>query len=498
MHPNSLYLVLPVPFRLHGGVLHVESQAANGLDRWADHFDHVTVAAPVLPESQLPHLSGVVWTALTALEHTTRITPQPLPWAYTPTAFARTYRATRQLIAATIPTAQHLQFAIGGLWGDWAAVAALEAARQHRKYAIHTDRVEHELMRKTASGASPLRRAKIALEAPLMRRYHHHVIHHATLGLWHGDDCFRAYAPHCPGQNQLIHDIHTKPADLIAPAELAGKLASLATAQPLQLLYIGRLDPMKAPLEWLRALASARTAGVNFQATWYGEGPLRPQAEAEAARLGLTDVVRFPGFVADRAELLAHLRAAHALVFTHITPESPRNLLESLVSGTPILGYETPYPQDLLARHGGGALVPLHDTEALGGLIARAAHDRTYLAHLTATRSPKRHPLHRCRRLRGTQRPHPALRLSKPKQLGCLARASSPFATCPCSCFSMQMSPFAPRPFPIPTAPRSVPTWETNSRHRRPAEKSLGPPPQLAVSKELARRATQKCTFRPG
>ena len=379
---NSMFLVLPVPFRVAEGKIFVECQAANGLDRWADHFRRVTVAAPAVPETEVRNLKGFCWRDLDSLEHRDRIVCQPLPWAYTPGPFARSYGATRRQLGDSIAQSQFLQFAIGGLVGDWAAVAALEAIRQNRRYAIHTDRVEHEVIRKTASSASGLRRMKIAVEVPLMKRYHRHIIQHCALGLWHGDDCFRAYSPWC-SENHLIHDVHTKPSDLIDDATLARKLLDIRTTEVLQLCYAGRLDPMKAPLEWLRALATARDLGVKFEATWFGAGAMLEQARAEATRLQLDEIVHIPGFSVRHAEMLERLQAAHALVFTHITPESPRNLIEALVCGTPILGYNNAYAIDLLATHGGGALVPIHDTNALGKVIAQLAKDREKLAAMT-------------------------------------------------------------------------------------------------------------------
>jgi glycosyltransferase involved in cell wall biosynthesis len=379
----SMYLVLPVPFRIADGKTLVEAQAANGLDRWADHFAKVVVAAPVIPESEVRNLAGFVWRDIATLEHRARIECQPLPWAYTPGPFFKHLGATRGLIGQTIARCEHLQFAIGGLIGDWAAVAALEATKQKRRYALHTDRVEHELIRKTASSASLKQRLKIAVEAPLMKRYHRRIIRRCALGLWHGDDCFRAYSPWCT-ENHLIHDIHTKQADLIDAATLAAKLENIRTAETLNIVYAGRLDPMKAPLEWLRAIATANDDyGVNLSATWYGEGALRDQALAAATRLDIDDVVSFPGFVASRPELLHRLREAHMLVFTHITAESPRILLEALVSGTPIVGYDNPYAVNLLEAKGGGVLVPIHDTQTLGAVIAALAGDRRRLASMT-------------------------------------------------------------------------------------------------------------------
>ncbi|MDE1163412.1 MAG: glycosyltransferase [Acidobacteriaceae bacterium] len=380
---SSMYLVLPVPFRLHEGELWVESQAGNGLDRWAESFSPLRIAAPVIPESLIPSLAGFTWRKVSELQHADRLLCDPLPWAYSPKEFAKTYKTTRATLAEGVRQSRHLQFAIGGTVGDWAAIAALEAIAQKRTYSIHTDRVEHDLIRKTAIGASLARRLRVAVEAPLMERYHRHVIQHATLGLWHGDDCFRAYAPWLrKGANHLIHDVHTKPADLITTQQLTAKVADARTRSGLRVVYAGRLDAMKAPLEWLASVAEASNRGAELDAIWLGEGPLHDEAFAERKRLGLEDIVQYPGFVADRAVLLDHLRSADVLLFTHITPESPRILLETLVTGTPMLGYRNAFAEDLLQGHGGGELVPMHDTAALGTLLADLSRNREQLVTL--------------------------------------------------------------------------------------------------------------------
>lgn len=379
---DSMYLALHVPFRVTDGQVFVEAQAGNGLDRWAEHFSVVTLAAPLIPESRAKALEGVVWRPVDSLEHCKRIFCQPLPYAYTPAPFLRHFHSTRRLIASSIAQSRHLQFGLGGLIGDWPAVAAMEAIRQKRRYSIHTDRVEHELMKKLSVGLSGLRRVKALVEAPIMERYHRHIIRHCSLGLWHGNDCYRAYSPWCR-ENHLIHDVHTKQSDLIGDSALAAKIQHAQQSDVLDLCYAGRLDPMKAPLEWLQAIAAARDMGVRLRATWYGDGPLLNAAKAEASRLKLDEVVRYAGFVADRTTLLNHVRSAHAMVFTHVTPESPRNLIESLVSGTPILGYDSAYARDLLAVGGGGVLAPIHNVRQLGSIIAESFRNRNRLAELT-------------------------------------------------------------------------------------------------------------------
>jgi glycosyltransferase involved in cell wall biosynthesis len=48
-------------------------------------------------------------------------------------------------------------------------------------------------------------------------------------------------------------------------------------------------------------------------------------------------------------------------------------LIEALMAGTPIVGYDLPCPRDLPSDHADPLLVPLGDTVALADVIARLA-----------------------------------------------------------------------------------------------------------------------------
>jgi hypothetical protein len=207
----------------------IEAQATNGIDRWADNFEQVTVAAPVMPEELARTSNGIVWKDESALMARERVKLVRLPWAYELTDFLRHYGAVKLLLRRHIRECSHLQFAIGALVGDWAAVAALEAAAQNRKFAIHADRVEHELLLRVTRGASWPRRLKADVFAALMRRYHRRVIRKCSVGLWHGSDCFHAYSSWCP-ENFTIHDIHTKRSDYISEPALLKKVTGLETS----------------------------------------------------------------------------------------------------------------------------------------------------------------------------------------------------------------------------------------------------------------------------
>jgi glycosyltransferase involved in cell wall biosynthesis len=378
---DGLVLVLPVPFKKQpDGRLFWEAQATNGVDQWADNFSHVTVIAPTLSEGLPRNDSTIVWLDPAILRNRDKITFVPLPTAYTATAFARSLVPSRRILLDHIERNRYLSFCIGGLIGDWAAFGARLAQSRNLPYSIHTDRVEHEVLFKLSRQQSLLRRMKAELVGRLMRVYHRDIIRGCALGLWHGNDCFVAYSK-WGRENHLIHDIHLKPSDAIPSSDLEFKRNSAASG-PMRIAYAGRLDPMKAPLDWLRALRVAADLGAEFEAIWLGDGPLTDSFHLLMDKLGLRKQVRAPGFVANRSILLHELRLAHVFVFTHVTPESPRCLLEALVCGTPIVGYNSAYAEELTEAFGGGVFVQIGDWQALGEKVAALSGNRSELVKL--------------------------------------------------------------------------------------------------------------------
>ena len=380
---KGMLLVLPVPLRVKGNQLFLESQACNGLEQWADNFESVIVAAPILPEAEALAKEGttMTWRDTATLAKPHRFEFVPLPWAYSPSKFLSNYRSVRASLGELISRCRYLQFAIGGLFGDWAAVAALEAHQQGRPYSIHTDRVEHEVMRQARQGAKLKTRLKSRVMAPLIANYHKQIIKNCSLGLWHGQDCYSAYSPFCKNSH-LIHDIHTKPSDCISNLELFQKAQRAKSDETIRICYAGRIDPMKAPLDWVKAVGRARDLGVKLHATWMGDGSLREEMKALISEMGLNSLIELTGFESDRKKLFKKISESHIMLFTHVTPESPRCLIESLVRGTPIIGYHSEYADDLVNNLGGGMFVPVENWEQLGNLIAKLSNNPQHLSTL--------------------------------------------------------------------------------------------------------------------
>ncbi|KQX17778.1 MULTISPECIES: glycosyltransferase [unclassified Sphingomonas] len=370
---TTLLLVIPAPLHESDGRLWLDAQACNGLRLWLDHFDRVILCAPLAGHGPVPADMVEIFASLPA----DRLEVHPLPVAFTPLRFVRNFRAVRRRLLAQIARATHCQFAIGGSWGDWGALATILATRRRRKVAVWTDRVESEVMRFQARGYRGVRRLYRRFNAWLAERLERFVIGHAAIGLFHGMDSYRAYARFSRGPH-LVHNIHLGAEHRIVPAALEAKVAR--RGQPMRIVYAGRVHPDKGPEDWIEALARLGD-GAAVRATWYGDGPLLDAARRIVSERGLGDRIAFPGRVSDRTALLAALAEADIFLFCHKTPESARCLIEALLSGTPIVGYASPYAEDLIATHGGGLLTG-HDPAALAATVSALAGDRDRLADL--------------------------------------------------------------------------------------------------------------------
>ncbi|MEE7457055.1 hypothetical protein MPAR168_19070 [Methylorubrum populi] len=378
--PGSVLLVTHVPLRRIGGRLCLDEQTCAGLERWGENFTRITFTGIDAGEGASADIqASAVWRPVADLACANRLTVIALPEAYRLLPFAQHYSSTRRRLAEAIRASRYLCYTLGSLAGDWGGVAALESIRQGRPYAVWFDRVEHAVIRRTSAGAPFRRRLKNALSLPLMVRYHHRLIARSALGLFQGRDTFGAYAPRAR-HPFCVYDTHTTRADLIPEEAVAEKAKTLLGGAPLNLVYVGRASAMKGPLDWLETLRLARGAGLRFTATWWGDGPMLGAMRARAEDLGLADCVALPGFEGDRERLLAAMRGAHLLLFCHLTPESPRCLIEALVCGTPLLGYASPYSEDLVARDGGGRLSAMDDPAALAAHLVALDGDRAGLA----------------------------------------------------------------------------------------------------------------------
>jgi glycosyltransferase involved in cell wall biosynthesis len=380
--PDSLLLDLTVPFRSINGRLLMESQALNGLERWLDNFALVTATAPVVPEAMVE--STMTWGDPSDHLSRGRLRLVPLPWAFTPGQHFLHHRQVGALFETEVAQHRYLALASLGWWGSWGQLAVESARRQRRPYSIGLDWVLHEMVQ--ARGRSPVRNAYSMVRRHVVERRVAKALRGAHLGLFHGRSVYDAYAHLCR-QPELIHDVHLKAGDVIGEQALRERISRRSTdSSTLRVGYVGRVHDMKGPFDWLDSLGAfvaREPTGLQLEAVWLGDGPLLQEARARTHKAGLTARVAFAGFEGDRSRVLNFLRGLDVFVFCHLSPESPRCLIEALMSGVPLVGYESAYARDLTQQDGGGLFVRLGDKEALAHALLGLAADPSRLDGLS-------------------------------------------------------------------------------------------------------------------
>jgi glycosyltransferase involved in cell wall biosynthesis len=160
---------------------------------------------------------------------------------------------------------------------------------------------------------------------------------------------------------------------LEATPTIAARAEALRAADaPPHLLFVGRLVPYKGVDVLLRAMTQ-----VTATAWIIGDGPLRQWLEAEAARLGVGDRLRFLGPLPD-AEVVAHLHACDVFVLPSVTHAETFGMvqLEAMACGRPVVSTRVRSGVPWVNRDGEtGLVVEPGDAEALAGALNRLLHD---------------------------------------------------------------------------------------------------------------------------
>ncbi|HMD36479.1 MAG TPA: glycosyltransferase, partial [Vicinamibacterales bacterium] len=114
--------------------------------------------------------------------------------------------------------------------------------------------------------------------------------------------------------------------------------------------------------------AAAQVIAVRPQARFFlvGEGPLLPELQAQAARLGLGDRFVFAGFRRDVARTLS---AFDLSVFPSLWEGTPITAFEALAMGKPIVSTDADGLLDILTHDRDALIVPRRNASALASTV---------------------------------------------------------------------------------------------------------------------------------
>jgi glycosyltransferase involved in cell wall biosynthesis len=148
-----------------------------------------------------------------------------------------------------------------------------------------------------------------------------------------------------------------------------------------RILMVGRLAPPKRPDLALRAFAKSRARIPEAELHVVGDGPLRAEAEALAADLGVAEAVRFLGNRDDVPELL--VRAECALLASDYEG-CPLAVVEAMAASVPVAATASGGTAELVRAGATGALAAKGDAEGLADALVQVLADPARAAELGA------------------------------------------------------------------------------------------------------------------
>lgn len=101
-------------------------------------------------------------------------------------------------------------------------------------------------------------------------------------------------------------------------------------------VFSGKLIPLKRPGDLVQAVAELQRRGVDAYALFIGDGPLRPDLQAQVEAAGLASRIRFSGFVNQR-EMPLVLECGDILAVTSDRDAHPLAVTESMAVGHPVV-----------------------------------------------------------------------------------------------------------------------------------------------------------------
>lgn len=133
-----------------------------------------------------------------------------------------------------------------------------------------------------------------------------------------------------------------------------------------------RLIPIKGVAYLLNAMARLKDEFPRLRLEIAGDGPFRAELESEAARLGISDRVKFLGWVKPWDQI----RARWAVMVQPSLEEGlPLSILEAMADGIPVVASRVGGVPEVILEGATGRLVPAADPSALADAIRALLRD---------------------------------------------------------------------------------------------------------------------------
>jgi starch synthase (maltosyl-transferring) len=135
------------------------------------------------------------------------------------------------------------------------------------------------------------------------------------------------------------------------------------------LLFVGRLDPQKGPLQLLEAAAELFADHADLHLVMVGDGPLASELREWTRARSFESRIHFVG---RQENIAALMRAADLFVLPSRWEGLPNVVLEAMAAGTPVVATAVEGVRDLLGEGKFGVVVPLNGEPRLSEAIRAA------------------------------------------------------------------------------------------------------------------------------
>ncbi len=144
---------------------------------------------------------------------------------------------------------------------------------------------------------------------------------------------------------------------------------------------VAMLRPEKSHETLFHAVARLKDDNPRLRVLLVGDGPRREELVTEAARLGLTGIVRFLGLRPDAPRLVG---AFDVVVLTSLplVETLPYSLLEAIAQGVPAIATRVGSLDEIVEQGGAGLLVPPGDPDAFATALGTVLADPALRADL--------------------------------------------------------------------------------------------------------------------
>jgi glycosyltransferase involved in cell wall biosynthesis len=384
--PLRYLLVTHIPFsRIAGGSVMLDALWARDLEGLAESLGPIRVVAPEIPWTQsnsreAPSLVGFTWGATSVVvKPDSGLTFQGFPqiasrrdgWRW---PFIRSV-LRREVTWADVVHSSNLFPPYVGL-----SYAHDEAMRQGKKTIFviaedFYDMLEWEWVRLAQGRWARWRRQRVlqALDARVRSS-----AATASLTFLHTPAAVARYRLSARNSVAIRQPEHEAD-DVISREALTEKCTAVVNGDPLTIIAACRHKPLKGLDFLIRAIAVLATRGVKVRARLFGNGEMTGQLQAEVMRLGLAEMVSFPGTLPPGVEIIRAIAEGHIFAMPHRTTDFGRAFFDAMAGGTPVVAFRTAASVETVRDGVDGILAPLDDVEGLAAVIERFHRDREFL-----------------------------------------------------------------------------------------------------------------------